>query len=49
MNHANETAFRDGLDSSDGNGGSWRFYSVSGGGVVPDYTVVVPVDDREFD
>ena len=45
VNHANETAFRDGLDSSDGNGGRWRFYSVSGGGIVSDRTVVVPVDE----
>jgi hypothetical protein len=48
-NLANETAVRERLDTSDVNGGGWRIYSVSGGGVVPDYTVVVPVDDREFD
>ena len=48
-NLANETAVRKRLDTFDVNGGGWRIYSVSGGGVVPDYTVVVPVDDREFD
>ena len=48
-NLANETAVRERLDTFDVNGGGWRIYSVSGGGVVPDYTVVVPVDDREFD
>jgi len=45
VNHANETAFREGLDNSDLDGNSWRFYSVSGGGVIPDRTIVVPVDE----
>ena len=45
VNHANETAFREGLDNSDLDGDSWRFYSVSGGGVIPDRTIVVPVDE----
>ena len=44
-NLANETAVRERLDTSDVNGSGWRIYSVSGGGVVPDYTVVVPVDE----
>ncbi len=45
MNHANETAFREGLDNPDVDGDSWRFHSVSGGGIVSDRTVVVPVDE----
>jgi len=45
VNHANETAFREGLDNLDVDGDSWRFYSVSGGGVIPDRTIVVPVDE----
>jgi len=45
VNHANETAFREGLDNIDLDGDSWRFYSVSGGGVIPDRTIVVPVDE----
>jgi len=45
VNLANETAFREGLDSPDFDGNSWRFYSVSGGGVVSDRPVVVPVDE----
>ena len=48
-NLANETAVRERLDNPVDNGSGWRIYSVSGGGFVPDYTVVVPVDDREFD
>ena len=44
-NLANETAVRERLDNSDDNGGSWRVYSVSGGGVVSDRPVVVPVDE----
>ena len=44
-NLANETAVRERLDTSDVNGSGWRIYSVSGGGIVPDYTVVVPVDE----
>ncbi len=45
MNLANETAFRKGLDSPDFDGNSWRFYSVSGGGIVSDRPVVVSVDE----
>jgi len=45
-NLANETAVRERLDNSDDNGGSWRVYSVSGGGVVSDRTLVVPVDEN---
>ncbi len=45
VNLANETAFREGLDSPDFDGNSWRFYSVSGGGDIPDRTIVVPVDE----
>jgi len=47
VNHANETAFREGLDNIDLDGDSWRFYSVSGGGVIPDRTIVVPVDEQD--
>jgi len=47
VNHANETAFREGLDNLDVDGDSWRFYSVSGGGVIPDRTIVVPVDEQD--
>ena len=42
---SNETAVRERLDTSDVNGSGWRIYSVSGGGIIPDYTVVVPVDE----
>ena len=45
-NLANETAVRERLDNSDDNGGSWRVYSVSGGGVVSDRTLLVPVDEN---
>ncbi len=45
VNLANETAFREGLDNPDVDGDSWRFHSVSGGGIVSDRTVVVPVDE----
>jgi len=45
VNHANETAFRKRLDNPDDNGDGWRFYSVSGGGVIPDRTIVVPIDE----
>jgi len=45
VNHANETAFRERLDNSDFDGNSWRFYSISGGGVIPDRTIVVPVNE----
>ena len=44
-NLANETAVRERLDNPIDNGSGWRIYSVSGGGIVPDYTVVVPVDE----
>ena len=45
-NLANETAVRERLDNSDDNGGGWRVYSVSGGGVSSDCTVLVPVDEN---
>ena len=45
-NLANETAVRERLDNFDDNGGSWRVYSVSGGGVVSDRTLLVPVDEN---
>ena len=44
-NLANETAIRKRLDNPNDNGGGWRFYSVSGGGVSADCTVMVPVDE----
>ena len=44
-NLANETAVRERLDTPIDNGSGWRIYSVSGGGIIPDYTVVVPVDE----
>ena len=44
-NLANETAVRERLDTSDVNGSGWRIYSVSGGGIVADRTIVVPVDE----
>ena len=49
VNHANETAYREGLDNINVDGNSWRFYSVSGGGVVPDRTIVVPVNNENVD
>ena len=45
-NLANETAVRERLDNSDDNGGGWRVYSVSGGGVSSDGTILVPVDEN---
>ena len=45
VNHANETAYRERLDNNNDNGDSWNFYSVSGGGIVADRTIVVPVDE----
>ena len=44
-NLANETAIRERLDNPNVNGGGWRVYGVSGGGVSADCTVVVPVDE----
>ena len=44
-NHANETAYRERLDNNNDDGDSWNFYSVSGGGIVPDRSIVVPVDE----
>ena len=44
-NLANETAVRERLDNPGGDGGDWRVYSVSGGGVSSDCTVLVPVDE----
>ena len=44
-NLANETAVRERLDNPNVNGGSWRVYGVSGGGISADCTVVVPVDE----
>jgi hypothetical protein len=49
VNHANETAYREGLDNIDVDGNNWRFYSVSGGGVIPDRTIVVPVNNENVD
>lgn len=46
MNHANETAYRERLDNHNDDGGSWDFYSVSGGGIVADRTIVVPLDEN---
>jgi hypothetical protein len=34
------------LDNPDVDGDSWRFYSVSGGGVVADRTIVVPINEN---
>ena len=48
-NLANEAAVRERLDNLGGDGNSWRVYSVSGGGVSSDCTILVPVDDRKFD
>ena len=45
-NLANETAGRERLDNPDDNGGGWRVYSVSGGGVSADCTILVPVDEN---
>ena len=45
VNHANETAYRERLDNNNDDGDSWNFYSVSGGGIVADRTIVVPVDE----
>ena len=44
-NLANETAVRERLDTPGGDGGDWRVYSVSGGGVSSDCTILVPVDE----
>ena len=44
-NLANETAVRERLDNPGGDGGDWRVYSVSGGGVSSDCTILVPVDE----
>ena len=46
VNHANETAYRDRLGDSDDDGNSWRFYSVSGGGIAADRTIVVPLNEN---
>ena len=46
VNHANETAYRERLDNHNDDGGSWDFYSVSGGGIVADRTIVVPLDEN---
>ena len=45
-NLANETAVRERLDNPGGDGGDWRVYSVSGGGVSADCTILVPVDEN---
>ena len=45
-NLANETAVRERLDNPVDNGSGWRIYSVSGGGIVSDRTLVVPVDEN---
>ena len=44
-NLANETAVRERLDNPGGDGGDWRVYSVSGGGVSSDCTILVSVDE----
>ena len=44
-NLANETAVRERLDNPRGDGVDWRVYSVSGGGVSSDCTILVPVDE----
>jgi len=44
-NLANETAVRERLADSDGDGNSWCVYSVSGWGVSSDCTILVPVDE----
>ena len=44
-NLANETAVRERLDNPRGDGGDWRVYSVSGGVVSSDCTILVPVDE----
>ena len=46
VNHANETAYRKRLDNNNNDGDSWNFYSVSGGGIVADRTIVVPLDEN---
>ena len=46
VNHANETAYRKRLDNHNNDGDSWNFYSVSGGGIVADRTIVVPLDEN---
>ncbi len=46
MNHANETAYRERLDNNNDDGDSWNFYSVSGGGIVADRTIVVPLNEN---
>ena len=46
VNHANETAYRERLDNHNNDGDSWDFYSVSGGGIVADRTIVVPLDEN---
>ena len=46
VNHANETAYRERLDNHNNDGDSWNFYSVSGGGIVADRTIVVPLDEN---
>ena len=45
-NHANETAYSERLDNNNNDGDSWNFYSVSGGGIVADRTIVVPVNEN---
>jgi hypothetical protein len=46
VNHANETAYRKRLDNHNNDGDSWDFYSVSGGGIVADRTIVVPLNEN---
>ena len=46
VNHANETAYRERLDNNNDDGDSWNFYSVSGGGIVADRTIVVPLNEN---
>ena len=46
VNHANETAYKERLDNHNNDGDSWNFYSVSGGGIVADRTIVVPLNEN---
>ena len=48
VNLANETAYRERLGNPDFDGDTWRFHSVSGGGLVSDRPVVV-LEDESLD
>tara|TARA_R110000764_G_scaffold84903_1_gene165582 strand:+ start:170 stop:445 length:276 start_codon:yes stop_codon:yes gene_type:complete len=45
VNRAHEAAVRERLVNNNGDGIDWSVYSISGGGVVADRTVVVPVNE----